>query len=448
MASPCAGGPRVPEMGRREFLRILGLGAAGLAAGCAVNPVTGESQLMLVSEDDEIRIDRANRAHQFSADYGVLQNRDLNDYVDRTGLRMASLTHRPGMPYSFRGVNAPYVNAYAFPGGSIACTRGILLELENEAELAALLGHELGHVNARHTAQQMSKSALVSAAVGGLSAVASSGDSLLGDLVSGLGGIGAGALLAKYSRDNEREADALALTYMTRAGYSPEGMKGLLDMLRKASDRKPNALELMFATHPMSDERYARVEEAVRTRYGDDLGRPLHRERYMDRTAGLRAMRGAIEAMQEGDKAMGRKAWSEADAQYRRALGIAPDDYAALVKCAECQAARKRYTEARRYAEAAQRVYPGEARAHSVSGISRLMERDWGGAYEEFSAYDERLPGNPGITFLKGLSLEGMGRRRDAAQAYYDYLQAASGGDQARYAYNRLVEWGYVRPKQ
>ena len=448
MPASCAGCPRVREMGRREFLRILGLGAAGLAAGCAVNPVTGESQLMLVSEQDEIRIDRANRAHQFSADYGVLQDRGLNDYVDGTGRRIASMTHRPQMPYSFRGVNAPYVNAYAFPGGSIACTRGILLELENEGQLAALLGHELGHVNARHTAQQMSKSAVVSAAVGGLSAIAASGDSLLGDLVSGLGGIGAGALLAKYSRDNEREADGLALTYMTRAGYSPEGMVGLLDMLRRTSDRKPNALELMFSTHPMSEERYARAEEAVRTRYRDDLGRPLHRDRYMDRTAGLRAVKGAIEAMQEGDKAMGRKAWSEADVQYRRALAIAPEDYAALVKCAECQAARKRYAEARRYAEAAQQVYPGEARAYSVSGISRLMERDWDGAYEELSAYDERLPGNPGITFLQGLSLEGMGRRRDAAQAYYDYLQAVSSGEQAQYAYNRLVEWGYVRRPQ
>jgi predicted Zn-dependent protease len=432
-------------MGRREFLRVMGLGAAGLAAGCAVNPVTGESQLMLVSEQDEIRIDRTHRKHQFSADYGILQDSALNGYVDRTGLRLAGLTHRPEMPYSFQGVNAPYVNAYAFPGGSIACTRGILVELENEAQLAALLGHELGHVNARHTAQQMSKNAVISAVVGGVSAVAASGDSLLGNLVSGLGGIGAGALLAKYSRDNEREADDLGLAYMTRAGYSPEGMKGLLDMLRRTSRRKPGALELMFSTHPMSEERYARVEEAVRTRYRDDLTRPLHRDRYMDRTAGLRAIRGAVEALQEGDKAMGRKAWSEADAHYRRALGIAPGDYAALVKCAECQVAMKRYTEARRYAEEARQVYPEEAKAYSVSGISRLMLRDWEGAHEAFSVYDERLPGNPGITFLKGLSLEGMDRRRDAARAYYDFLQVVTSGEQAQYAYNRLVEWGYVR---
>ncbi len=447
MQVPCVEYPGVRRMGRREFLRLAGLSAAGLAVGCAVNPVTGESQLMLVSERQEIQLDRSNRPHQFSADYGPVQDKSLNEYVNRTGLDLAKRTHRPDLPYSFRAVNAPYVNAYAFPGGSIACTRGILVELDNEAELAALLGHELGHVNARHTAEQLSKSMVVSAAVGGLSAAVSSGDSTLGNLVSGLGGIGAGALLAKYSRDNERQADSLAVGYMVRAGYSPEGMVGLMEMLRESSDRKPNAFELMFSTHPMSEERYAAARRAVETRYRNDLGKPLHRERFMDRTAGLRAIRGALEAMQAGDKAMGRKNWAEAEAQYRKALQEAPKDYTALVKCAECQVARKRYTEARRYAESAQNVYPQEAKAYQVSGVSRIMARDWEGALEEFSAYEERLSGNPGITFLKGLCLEGMGRRQDAAQTYYRYLQSVDSGEQARYAYNRLVEWGYVQPK-
>ncbi len=444
---PCSvsNGSRTIDMGRREFLQLVGVAAVGLASGCAVNPVTGRSQLMLVSEQDEIRIDQENRAHQFSADYGTVQDGPLNDYVNTTGLAVASVTHRSQMPYSFRAVNAPYVNAYAFPGGSIACTRGILLELDNEAELAALFGHELGHVNARHTAQQMSKGMLVSAAMGGISAVASTGDTILGDLVSGIGGLGAGALLAKYSRDNEREADSLALAYMVRAGYSPDGMVGLMDMLRKASSKSPSALELMFSTHPMSGERYEMMMRTVESRYRNDLGRPLHRERYMDRTAGLRAIRGAVEALQAGDKAMGEKDLNGADEYYRKALREAPNDYTALVKCAECGLARKRYTEARRYAESAKAVYPREARAYFVSGISRIMEKDWDGAFGEFSAYDDRLPGNPNTAFLKGFSLERMGRKRDAAQEYYRYLQAVSSGDQARYAYNRLVEWGYVK---
>ncbi|MGD8386630.1 MAG: M48 family metalloprotease [Desulfobacteraceae bacterium] len=443
--SPGVGGPR---MDRREFIRWMSLAAAGAAAGCAVNPVTGESQLMLVSERDEIQIDKTNSPHQFSADYGVTQDRDLDAYIHRTGHDMGVLTHRPDMPYNLHCVNAPYVNAYAFPGGTIACTRGILLELESEAELAALLGHELGHVNSRHTAQQMSRNMLISAAAGGLSSVASVGDSLLGDLVSGLTGIGAGALLAKYSRDNEREADALAVEYMRRAGYSPDGMLGLMEMLNKESGRGSNAFQLLFATHPMGKERYARARQLVETRYQADRGRPVYRERYMDHTARLRTIRDAVVSMQEGDKALSKKDPRGAEGHYRRALEVAPRDYTALVKMAECQVARKRYADARSYAEKAQQVYPGEARAYNVSGVSRLMERDFDGAHEEFAAYEKRLPGNPNTVFLLGFSLEGMGRKKDAAQAYYSYLKQVSSGDPAQYAYQRLVEWGYIKSRK
>ncbi|MGD8540943.1 MAG: M48 family metalloprotease, partial [Desulfobacteraceae bacterium] len=147
MVSTTDGFPLTALLSRRRFIRLSALAAGGLLTGCAVNPVTGRSQLMLVSEDQEIQLDRQNSPYQFSSDYGVVQDAALNRYIHQTGLKLAARTHRPQMPYSFRCVNATYVNAYAFPGGSIAATRGILLKLQNEAELAALLGHELGHVN-------------------------------------------------------------------------------------------------------------------------------------------------------------------------------------------------------------------------------------------------------------------------------------------------------------
>lgn len=152
---------------RRKFLWLSSLTAAGILTGCAINPVTGQNQLMLISEDSEIQIDKNKSPQQFSVDYGTIQDTALNNYINQTGKKISSLTHRPNMPYSFRCVNASYVNAYAFPGGSIAVTRGILVNLDNEAQLAALLGHELGHVNARHTAEQMSKGLLTSVVAGG-----------------------------------------------------------------------------------------------------------------------------------------------------------------------------------------------------------------------------------------------------------------------------------------
>ena len=151
---------RLRQLTRREFMWLSSLAAAGYVFGCATDPVTGKKQFMLVSEDTEVQIDKQYSPLQFSSDFGEVQDSQLNRYVSQIGNKMAASSHRPHMPYSFRVVNATYVNAYAFPGGTIAATRGIMLSLDNEAELASLLGHELGHVNARHSAEQMSKGQL------------------------------------------------------------------------------------------------------------------------------------------------------------------------------------------------------------------------------------------------------------------------------------------------
>ena len=431
---------------RREFLWLTSMSAAGMLAGCAADPITGRKQLMLVSEETEIQIDKKQSPHQFSADYGTLQDKALNNYIDATGKKMAALSHRPHMPYSFQGVNATYVNAYAFPGGSIAATRGILLALDNEAELAALLGHELGHVNARHTAEQMSKGVLTNAIVGGISAVAGTQSAALGQLASKLGMVGASALLASYSRDNEREADALGLKYMSNTGYNAEGFVGLMDVLRSLSKHKPSAIELMFATHPMSDERYKTAVDTVQTQYRTTKKLPLHRDRYMDHTAGLRAIKGAIDALQKGESAMANAKYNDAQKHFKKALKQAPDDYAGLLMMSKCLLVQKKDAKAKRFAEKAKAIYPQEAQAHHLLGFANLRTKNFDAAYQAFKHYDKLLPGNPNTTFFKGFSLEGMQRIEPAANEYYQYLQTVNQGERAKHAYKRLVEWGYIKP--
>jgi predicted Zn-dependent protease len=429
---------------RREFLRLGTLAAAGLVSGCAANPVTGRQQLMLMSEEEEIQIDRQNSPFQLSSDYGIIQDEALGTYVNQVGQRLALVSHRPRMPYRFNVVNATYINAYAFPGGTISATRGILLELEDEAELASLLGHELGHVNARHTAARMSQAMLTQALVGGAAAIVGSQASALGDLTAQLGSIGAGALLASYSRDNEREADALGLRYMASAGYAPYGFVELMDMLRSLNQQQPDAVQMLFSTHPMSDERYQSAVDAVRTQYPQASG-ALHRERYMDQTAALRRIQGAIEAMQNGEKDMARKDYDRAAAQFQQALQIAPQDYPAHLMMAKCRYAQKRFEEAERYALAAQQVYPGEGQSYLIAGFARLQNRRFDAALQDFEAYDVRLPNNPEILFLKGYAQEGAQRRNEAARYYADYLKVVRQGPQAQHAYQRLVQWGYLR---
>ena len=430
---------------RRQFLWVTSASAAGFLLGCAANPVTGKSQLMLVSEDQEIEIDRQNSPYQFSTDYGSIQDNNLNNYINQTGKKISVLTHRPDMPYSFRGVNAAYVNAYAFPGGSIAATRGILIELRNEAELSGLLGHEMGHVNARHTAEQMSKGALTNALIGGIAAFAGTQSSGLGNLASQLGMLGAGALLAHYSRDNERQADALGLEYMVKAGYNPNGFVGLMDTLRNTSKHEPSAIELMFSTHPMSDERYSTAVQTVQTKYRHAQNLPFYRERYMDHTAKLRAMKEAIQAMQKGERAMAGEKYDEAETYFKKALEQAPDDYAGLVMMAKCQMVREKYSEADRFVKKAKNVYPQEAQAYYLAGFVNMNQKQYDSAYEDFKTYEKILPGNPNITFYQGLSLEKMNRVSESADKYYRYLKVVNQGDKAKYAYQRLAEWGYVK---
>lgn len=429
---------------RRDFIKLASLAGISTIAGCAFNPVTGQSQFMLMGESEEIQVDKANSPHQFSADYGITQDTALNGYIRGVGTSLARTTHRPHMPYNFNVVNATYVNAYAFPGGSIAITRGILAELKNEAELAGLIGHELGHVNARHTAARMSKSRLIGTLVGGVSLVAGSTSQGLGDLTGALGGLGASLLLARYSREDERQADELGMEYMVKTSYSPEGMVGLMDVLKSMSQRQPSAIEAMFSSHPMSTERYDTAVYRSRTHYGSQSALPLGQERYMDNTASLRRLQPMFQLFQQGDQAMAQEEYATAQKQYEQGLRQAANDYAGLLMLAKCYVAQKNGKLAAQWADKARQVYPTEAQAQHVFGIAAIMNKDYSAALTAFTGYERILPGNSTTVFMKGFSYEGMQDKQRAAQEYQRYLQAVSQGEMAEHAYARLKNWGYL----
>ncbi|MBN1626762.1 MAG: M48 family metalloprotease [Deltaproteobacteria bacterium] len=438
--------PRTPRLySRRDFLKASALASAGLMAGCAVNPVTGEKQLMLVSEEWEIQVDRQNSPHQFSSDYGTLQDAALSRYIQEVGASMAPHTHRTQMPYSFQGVNATYINAYAFPGGSIAATRGILLSLESEAEFSSLLGHELGHVNARHTAQQMSKGTLIQAIAGGVGAFAGAKGEAYGQLASQISALGAGALLASYSRDNERQADYLGMTYMTKTGYGTEGFVQLMTMLNSLNKGSSNAVSLLFATHPMSQERYNTAVSLANSEFSSSKGKKLSRERYMDNTANLRRLKPAIENFQKAEEYMAAESYDKAETSFKAGLKTAPSDYAGLLMMAKCQYAKKKYNEAIIYSEQAKNAYPKEAQSNYISGLSRVQLKKYDQAVADFTGYESKLPGNPNTIFYRGYAYEGMGNKQKSAEDYSGYLKQVTEGEQAEHAYQRLVEWGVIK---
>ena len=434
---------------RRDFIKYLALSGAGMAglnmlSGCAVNPVTGERQLMMVSKEQEIRIDRQHSPHQFSADYGISSDSQLNAYIQGVGKRLLPAVHRRDMPYSFQCVNAVYINAYAFPGGSIGLTRGILLKLENEAELASLLGHELGHVNARHTAEQLSKSTISSLLVGGVTAALSAGDSGLEGLARQLGMVGQEMLLAHYSRENERQADQLGNRYMVEGGYSTAGFVGLMEMLNSMHKKKASAAAVLFSTHPMGSERYGDARERAETIYKTSHNHPLDRDRYMDAIAGIRAKKASIEKLQEAEAFMGEKSYDKAEKHYRQALKGLEGDYAANLMTAKCLLVQKKYAKAAGFCRKAVEIDPKEAQARYVYGLVHLNMKKYPDAFRNFEEYDTILGSNPGVTFFKGYCHEGMGKRKQAAEHYKAYLNSVQQGKYAEHAYKRLREWGYL----
>ncbi len=440
------------SISRRQFLKYTAAASAvaagtGFLTGCAVDPVTGQKQLMMVSRQQEIGIDKQQSPFQFSSDYGLSQDRKINTYISSVGRRLVPNVHRLDMPYTFQVVNATYVNAYAFPGGTIAATRGILLELDDEAQLASLLGHELGHVNARHAAEQMSKSQLSSLLVGGLAMAAGSQSSGLGELTQQLGMLSQGLLLSKYSRDNEREADALGNEYMVKAGYPSSGFVDLMKMLDSLHKGKSNSVQVLFSTHPMSSERLGAAMQREQGVYEFSKKKRRHRERYMDNIASLRKNAKGIKLLQQGEKQMAQKSFDKAQSSFQNALKTLNNDYTAHVLMAKCLMIRKKSSQALKHAKKAKNLYPSEAQGYYLAGYANSELKNWDRAYREFERCDEILPGNPQLKFLKGFCQDKNGRIQPAAGHYINFLKATNYAPNtySKYAYGRLKKWGYAK---
>ena len=430
------------RLSRRDTLWLFAAASTlgGLSSGCSTSPVTGEKILVGMSRADERAVDKEQAPHQFSADLGVVQDAAVNSYVTDVLQRLRPQAQRQDVSFSARVLNANYVNAYTFPAGTMGVTRGIMLEMQNEAQLAALLGHEMGHVNARHSAQSLGQELVTSAALIGLSVAFD--DSEWSSLIDLGGQIGASALLARYSRTHEREADALGQRYMVAAGYPAQGMTQLHELLLATEKGKPSLLETMFASHPLSRERRDTAARLAETVYAASLSRPHGRERYMDSTASLRRLQPTVVACQNGETALSRKQLPEAERQFAAALRHAPRDYAANLRMAQCKHAMGKFPEARRYAQTAREIYPEEAQAVKLIASVRLAQNDPAGALTDLEQFDRLLPGDAGTVFLKGIANEGLGRRQAAGKYFAQYLKYQANDSAAKYAKKRLVEWG------
>ncbi len=251
-----------------------------LAAGCAVNPATGERQLSLIGRDEEIAMGRQADS-SVAGTIGVVDDPALESYVSGVGRELAAVSERPDLPWSFKVVDDPAVNAFALPGGFIYVTRGILADLESEAELAGVLGHEIGHVTARHSVTQMSRQQLQQLGLG-VGMILSQDVRRYKDLVSG----GLGLLNLKYSRNDESQADALGFRYMSRDGYDPHALLGVFEMLASVSGSADSRVPEWQSTHPYPENREEHINELLSEDSLPATGK-LGRARFLEHVDGI-----------------------------------------------------------------------------------------------------------------------------------------------------------------
>jgi predicted Zn-dependent protease len=228
---------------------------AALALSCAKNPVTGKRELMLVSEAQEIEMGR-QAASEIPRVLGLVQDPEIEQRVARLGMQIARSSERPSLPWEFHVVDSPVVNAFALPGGFVYLTRGILVHMNSEAEMAGVLGHEIGHITARHSAQQISQSQLAGLGLG-LGMIFVPEVRPLGNILES----GLGLLFLKFGRDDETEADRLGVRYAMEEGYDPRRMAEFFDVLERTRGEEGGVLPDWLSTHPDPSDREARILE-------------------------------------------------------------------------------------------------------------------------------------------------------------------------------------------
>ncbi len=262
---------------------------ATVLAGCATNPVTGESDFVLMSEEQEIALGRQYHP-EILKEMPRYDNEALNAYVQRIGEGVAAQSHRSNLIYRFTVIDSQDVNAFATPGGYIYITRGLLAYLNSEAELAAVLGHEIGHVTARHSVRQHS----TATATGMLGAILAGASGVQG--ASELANVAGTAIVRGYGREHELEADRLGAEYLARSGYDPQAMLRVIRVLKdqetyeiqraKQEGREPQAYHGLFSTHPDNDKRLQEVIGAAQ-RFASPNARANNAQSFLGQLEGM-----------------------------------------------------------------------------------------------------------------------------------------------------------------
>ncbi len=373
----------------KNWLAVLVISALGLT-GCATNPVTGKNELSFVGEDWELSVGKQQYAPSRQSQGGdYVADPQVQAYVNKVGQRLAAVSDRP-LPYEFKVINSGVPNAWALPGGKIAINRGLLIRMKSEAELAAVLGHEIVHAAAKHGAKGMTRGVLLQ---GGLVAatIASSGKKY-SDLAQMGASVGAQLINTRYGRDAEREADRYGIEYMVRSGYDPQGavdLQATFLELSKDSKRGKDFISGLFASHPPSEERLA-ANKALAARLS--TGGDIKAREYRQNIARLLQTQPAYDAFEKAQKAVAEKDYRTARALTRQAIAKEPAEGHFYSLLGDIDHQQKDYASARRNYAQAIRLNNDFFYYHLKSGLASESLRDFSAARRSLARSVELLP--------------------------------------------------------
>jgi predicted Zn-dependent protease len=388
----------------------------GLTIGpssCARNPATGKNEISLVSESQEIQMGQ-EYAQQIVRSMGVYDDKKVQDYVSRLGMALATKSERPQLPWAFYVMDDPTVNAFALPGGPIFVTRGILTHMNNEAELVGVLGHEIGHVTARHSVQQMTRQQIAQIGLGVGSIISS-------DIAqyAGLASQGLGVLFLKYGRDAESQSDQLGFKYMVRDGYDPRAMASMFTTLERVSKLEgAGDIPEWQSTHPNPGNRV----EATMARV-DTLSVPLNKlttrqDEYLPMVAGMTYGEDPRQGYIEGNTFYhpGLRFKMELPAGWQ-----SQNTPEALVAVSPAQDAMVRLTAAQGTPDAAAKQFLGQEGVKS-GGVSSAPVNGMPAASSQFEAQTEQGPLQGVVSFIKygDLTYQILGYTPGGKLATYD----------------------------
>jgi len=416
-------------LGRPTVAGLVTVLLALMISGCSVNPVTGKEQLLLVPESQDYQIGASQYGPAQQSQGGIYYlDPKLSAYVRSVGQKLARVSDRPDLPYEFVVLNNGVPNAWALPSGKIAVDRGLLVQLDNEAELAAVLGHEITHAAARHGAQQLQRGMIVNLGVAGLGMAVA--DNRNARTIIGGAALGAQLAMARYSREDELEADHYGMLYMARAGYDPGAAVTLQKLFVKLSEqRRQDWLSGLFASHPPSQERvYANEKTAARLGTQGRIGK----DAYNKAIAYLKQHQPAYDAQNKAANLLDKGDLDGAQQAISQAIRIEPRE-AAFYALRGIIAQRRGSTD-RALADYDQAVMlnPNLYSYHLGRAILHEKLKQWGPALSDYRAANRQLPTDRAYLGI-GDVLRQQGQLQQAVQQYRIAAQSQGPvGDQAR----------------